>query len=338
MVSTRANAQRPPQGGEAHMTATGSGSATPTDTDNSHADRRLVSPGVLAELLDNAVDSVVAHTLEGDLLYANRAACEQWGCSFDDMCVRGPFAWVPQEQRPLIAARIDALRTSGDARFESTGTVADGRDVCYEVHSRLVETSTGPMVLSSMRDIGERIQTEEMVRYLAYHDTLTGLANRTLLGQELAHALAYADRHDDIVGVVFIDLNDFKPVNDTFGHAIGDHVLREVADRISGCVRETDTVARVGGDEFVVLLPRLGDARHLPAVARKLSEAIEQPMTVNDVPLGVTSSVGLALHERGEDADTLLTRADLAMYGSREIGVPGWDLFEVPKHRSSGVA
>jgi len=314
------------------------GGPRPTHENDTHNTVVRLSPEVLSALLDHAADSIVVHTLDGDLLYANRAACSQWACSLDDMRERGRFAWVPCEQLPLIAARIDALSSAGDATFESTGMLPDGCEIRYEVRARLVDTAEGPMVISSMRDIGERIQTEEMVRYLAYHDTLTGLANRTLLDQELAHALAYASRHSDVVGAIFIDLNDFKPVNDTFGHAIGDHVLREVADRIAGCVRETDTVARVGGDEFVVLLPRLADPADLPAIARKLAEDIEKPMRVNDIPVGVSASLGLAVHEVGEDADTLLTRADLAMYQSRETEVPGWDLFVVPADRRSGVA
>ncbi len=279
-------------------------------------------------MLNHVTDGIVCHTLEGDLIFANRAALATWGCgSLAEARRLGRYGWVADGQRQGVSVTIERLLTEGEARFESHGLAPSGQTVHLEIHSTLVENDGMKMVLSSVRDITDRVEAEEAMRYLAYHDMLTGLANRVMLENELASALSHADRHGDRVGVVFLDLNDFKPVNDTYGHAIGDHVLREVADRLAGAVRQTDTVARPGGDEFVVLLPRLKDPEDLSRVASALASEIEKPIVVGSITISVSASVGIALHVPGEDAETLLTRADLAMYASREQGVPGWELF-----------
>lgn len=280
-------------------------------------------------MLNHVTDGIVCHTVEGELLFANRTALNSWGVA--DLCearALGPFGWVSDEMRDRTANLIKEMRRKGESRFESHGTGPDGRSAHYEIHSVVIESADGEYVLSSVRDISERLETQEMMRYLAYHDQLTGLANRVLLDTELAHAVGISDRYGDIVGVIFLDLNDFKPINDTYGHAAGDDVLREVANRIAGLVRETDTVARPGGDEFVVLLPRLTDVSDLPGIARALVDEIGQPIQAGDTPVTVNASVGLAVHRPGEDAASLLTRADLAMYRSREDDIPGWELFE----------
>lgn len=279
--------------------------------------------------LEHALDGVVVHTAEGILLYANKAACDQWGVGcIDDVIDKGPFGWVPENERDDIRKRMDMLVSEGEARFDTYGRKRNGVRLNVEIHARLVDTENGPVIVSTARDVTERIQTEEMVRYLAYHDMLTGLANRVRLGQELAHQISMADRHHDLLGVIFMDLNDFKPVNDSYGHTIGDHVLREVADRLAGSIRENDLVARLGGDEFVVVLPRLQDEKYLPAIAEKLARRISEPIQVGGQTITVNGTFGMAAHRRGEDADSLLIRADMAMYDAREKQVPGWVLFD----------
>jgi diguanylate cyclase (GGDEF)-like protein/PAS domain S-box-containing protein len=269
-------------------------------------------------LLEHTLDGIIAHTFDGDLLFANSAATDSWNMSIAEVNARGPWGWVSPEVRSQLAHRMNQIIEHGQARFESHRTMPDGSVLHQEIHARAVERRRGRIVVSVSRDITERVQAEEMVRHLAYHDMLTGLANRVLLDQELAHAIASSDRHGDLVGVVFIDLDDFKPINDTYGHIIGDQVLREVAHRLTSCVREYDTVARLGGDEFVVLLPRLVDEDALDAVAHKLADAIAEPFVIVNDHICVTGSLGLALRRQGEDAAALLTRADHIMYSTRE--------------------
>jgi diguanylate cyclase (GGDEF)-like protein/PAS domain S-box-containing protein len=271
-------------------------------------------------LLENALDGILAHTMDGELVFANHAAREQCGVTNDETAEEVPWAFLHDGPLPPDFEPLRHLRDHGEARFELHGT-SPGAGVSHrEVFSRLAQSLHGPLVISTVRDVSQRLEAEEMVRYLAYHDTLTGLANRVMLDQELAHSIAHAERHGDRVGVVFIDLDDFKPINDTFGHSIGDDVLREIANRIAGCVREYDTVARVGGDEFVVVLPRLPHPGSLATIARKLKSEVAAPMLIGSDRISVSASLGLALYRPGDDASSILIRADHNMYRSRDRG------------------
>jgi diguanylate cyclase (GGDEF)-like protein/PAS domain S-box-containing protein len=166
------------------------------------------------------------------------------------------------------------------------------------------------------RDVTALRQAEEKLRFLAHHDPLTGLTNRLLFHDRLESALRSAHRHQSNLALLFLDLNDFKYINDTHGHAMGDRVLCMIAERLKGCVRETDTVARMGGDEFTVLLT---DIQSTEAVYDKVEEiiaAVTAPLGPNFGSIKTPScSIGVACYPAdGEDADTLLSHADDSMY------------------------
>ena len=170
-------------------------------------------------------------------------------------------------------------------------------------------------------EIGERRQAEERARHLANHDVLTGLPNRRLLKDRLGQALALAHRRDKSVAVMFVDLDRFKAINDTLGHEVGDKLLVAVAERLKRVLREGDTVARVGGDEFVVVLPELGKDRDAAVVARKILDLLAEPFLVESHELPVTPSIGIAVAPGdGDDPETLLRHSDAAMYEAKAAG------------------
>jgi diguanylate cyclase (GGDEF)-like protein/PAS domain S-box-containing protein len=276
---------------------------------------------------------VLAHTLDGRIIYVNEAACKIYGFCRSEFENLGPWGWVPEHGRHLIPGRIAEIRKSGGTAFAGFGPPHDdGHTMFTEVHSRICTTSRyGEIVVSAVYDSTDRVIAEERVRHMALHDELTGLPNRGLLQERMRQALANADRHGDIIGVVYADLDDFKPINDTFGHTIGDEVLRIVADRLRSCMRESDTVARVGGDEFVALFPRLDSAADLATVAASISGCIDVPIQIRGHQITVTTSVGLAVYREGEATDELITRADHAMYRAKQDGLSGWEeyLFEL---------
>jgi diguanylate cyclase (GGDEF)-like protein len=168
----------------------------------------------------------------------------------------------------------------------------------------------------------ERKRAEDRINFMANHDALTELPNRTLLKDRLTQAVLYAKRYDRWATVVFIDLDNFKFVNDSLGHNVGDELLKIVANRMVGCVRATDTVVRLGGDEFVILLfdqPKSADI--ISATLQKVRSAVAEPIRVKGHDLAITCSIGLANYPNdGTDADTLLANADAAMYRAKEIG------------------
>ena len=160
---------------------------------------------------------------------------------------------------------------------------------------------------------------EEKNRYLAYHDVTTGLANRALFNDRLDHALAQAERHAWSLAVMFIDLDKFKSINDTYGHDIGDKVLQIVAARLQICVRDEDTVSRVGGDEFLCLLMEVNEDANVANIAESMIGKISEACELNDVKLIVKPSIGIAIYPRdGTTAEVLLKNADAAMYKAKQ--------------------
>jgi diguanylate cyclase (GGDEF)-like protein len=170
-------------------------------------------------------------------------------------------------------------------------------------------------------DYTERKRAQEQMEYQAYHDALTGLPNRLLFRDRITMALAHARRTGRTSAVMFLDLDQFKHVNDTLGHTMGDRLLQAIAARLVTCVRAEDTVARMGGDEFTILLADLAERRNAAAVAQKVLEAVRHPVVIGEHELYVTTSIGIAtLGDDGDDAETLLKNADRAMYRAKELG------------------
>lgn len=180
-------------------------------------------------------------------------------------------------------------------------------------------------VVHVWRDLTERREAEEKIRRMAYSDHLTGLPNRASLKLRLGQLLAQASQTGDMVAVLFLDLDRFKQINDTLGHTAGDHFLQAIAGRLEGCLRRVDTVARQGGDEFVILLPGIQEELAVTRVAEKLLATLAEPLVIHGQTLQSSGSIGIALYpDDGRDVDTLLKHADVAMYRAKESGRNAW--------------
>lgn len=172
--------------------------------------------------------------------------------------------------------------------------------------------------VTSYFDVTEQRKTQELIAHMAHHDLLTNLPNRGLMRDRLEQATARVKRGDRIA-VLFVDLDRFKPVNDNHGHAIGDMLLKEVAERLRTATRQTDTVARVGGDEFIVILNGVHEFETVEYVARRILDSISAPYAFEGKQIEINASIGIALSpEDGVDPDYLLSRADLAMYAAKK--------------------
>jgi diguanylate cyclase (GGDEF)-like protein/PAS domain S-box-containing protein len=208
----------------------------------------------------------------------------------------------------------------------------DGELIWVRVSAALERDADGrpAYAVSMIENITERRLAEEELRrqaelneHQALHDALTGLPNRTLFHDRIEQAIAAASRENSRVAVMMMDLDRFKEVNDTLGHQAGDALLAEIGERLRGAVRGSDTVARLGGDEFGILLPGQADDAGVLAVIERIHEAVEQPIVLQGLPLGIEASLGVAFFPQdGSDVDTILRRADLAMYTAKDTNAP----------------
>ena len=177
-------------------------------------------------------------------------------------------------------------------------------------------------------DISERKRAEEQLTQLAHYDVLTGLPNRMLFFDRLEHALAEAKRNHSWAAVMFVDLDRFKHINDTLGHAAGDDLLQQVAERLKDSVRASDTVGRLGGDEFAIVLSNLATALDADAPARKIVARFNEPFRLNQAEHVITASIGIALFpDDSTDQNALIKNADIAMYRAKEEGRNAYKFF-----------
>jgi diguanylate cyclase (GGDEF)-like protein/PAS domain S-box-containing protein len=254
-----------------------------------------------------------------------------------------PDAHIGQPLHDVIhpddRARVDrqlgrCLTGAGTQTFTARVQHADGSWVHVEViaDNRLDDPAVRGLLLS-LRDIGERRALEEQLRHQAFHDPLTGLANRTLFGQRLDAALDAASSSDKDVALLFLDLDDFKTINDSLGHEAGDELLRIVARRIATVLRAEDLASRQGGDEFAVLLCDVDDERAALTVAERLAAALTPELELSGRALSISASIGLVMAEPGARAEELLRNADIAMYSAKSTAKGGIRVFEAELHR-----
>jgi len=194
----------------------------------------------------------------------------------------------------------------------------------------LAEVLTRVHNMLEVRLLHEAARTySKMLEVLALNDPLTGLANRRLLADRMSMALIHARRNSSAMAVVCLDLDGFKQINDTFGHASGDTLLKLVAQRLLATVREEDTVARLGGDEFIIALWHVSDMDYAAGVASRAIEALAQPYDIEGTTVKITTSAGISIYpEHGEDAETLMKNADLALYEAKAAGRNAYRIFE----------
>lgn len=261
---------------------------------------------------------------DGVFKYVNRKFADIHGYKIEEIVgLLGPEDTIVSEDLPIIQEQI-RKRLSGEidsSQIFFRVKRKDGKLVHVEVHGSSMIYQGRRAITGTLIDITKRVEAEETIKHMAYHDTLTGLPNRALLFDRLLMALAAARRKKDKVAVMMIDIDKFKDVNDTFGHDVGDAILKIVAEGISSILRKTDTIARMGGDEFVVVLTEIASARDAAVVAGKILEMSKKPFVKGDISFSVTSSIGICIFpDNGDNPDILIKNADFAMYKAKEGG------------------
>ena len=264
--------------------------------------------------------------LDGEIRFTFAGSSTQHILGYDEgeLLGRSLFDFVhPRELERARTAFADMLeRPNQEARGELRFRHRDGRWIWVEGFSQnlLHESSVGAIVLN-YRDITQRKEAEKQLEYRAHYDSLTGLPNRLLFRDRLVHSLEHARRNKVGVAVMYLDIDHFKLVNDALGHSFGDRLLGEIARRLQSALRASDTISRIGGDEFSVLLPEVVSAEGVAGVARKVLHSLARPFHVDGHDFFVTASIGVGCYPSdGEDAETLLKSADAAMYRAKELG------------------
>ena len=271
----------------------------------------------------SAIEGIMITDLEGDILAVNPAFSKITGYAPHEVIGRSPSIlksgvqdagfyqrfWTDLKEKGQWQGEVFNRKKSGEI-YPEWLTVTAARDSEGRILSYIA-------VFSDMSRLQE---AEKRLSYIAYHDTLTGLPNRLLLLDRVRQAIAQARRGAFPLSVLFIDLDGFKKVNDTFGHDAGDHVLQETSRRLQRIVRESDTVGRLGGDEFVIIANGLGSGEDTERLAGKLVASLTQPIQVAGHELSVGCSIGIARYEEGMDPEALLRQADTAMYRAKQAG------------------
>lgn len=292
-----------------------------------HASEEFVS-----SVLSNSPNPILIINPDSSVQYTNPAFEQLTGFPSDrTIGTRAPYPWVADESPETTYLGLEELLKSRE--------MSDGEKTYRNVKGDLfwVEVTSTPIIIDgritchliNWVDITERKEVEKRLTYIATHDQLTGLPNRLLFNNNLSLELAHAQRNSTKLAVMMLDLDNFKGVNDTLGHNIGDLLLEAVGGRLTDLLRRSDTVARMGGDEFSVLLPDIGHAGDTDEVAGKIVTEIQRPFVIKGHTLAVTVSMGITFYpDNGTDIETLMKHADIAMYHAKKSGRNNFQYYE----------
>jgi len=278
----------------------------------------------LTQVLDDATnESYIIDVQSYKVLQTNSTASRSLGYSKSQICKKALYDFWEDQSRLEFEVFAEPLRNGRKLVqvFEALQKRKDGTIYPVQVKLKLIHVGKKVSLLAMVRDLTEFRQMEAKIKRMAFFDTLTGLPNRNMINDRIPLALAHADRNKVKFALLYLDMDDFKSVNDSLGHSIGDKLLKEVAKRLTGLLRGEDTVARIGGDEFVVLLTGLKDDNYSTLLAERIISALKPVFKIDKHEIYSSFSIGIALYPTdGKDAETLFKSADSAMYQAKEQG------------------
>lgn len=321
------------------------GSATLITTFVAHLKEELKrSKEFLQNLIDAIPDPIFVKDKQHRWIVLNQAYCKFIGYPLEKLLEKSDFDFFSQQEANNFWHQDELVFQNGNAT-ENEEQFTNSQGITHHIATKrsLHKDPAGNIFLVGViRDITERKQLEEhlkrtaaelvrsntelklsedRLRYLAYHDTLTTLPNRKLFHERLSQSIEWANQNHQLVALLFLDLDGFKLINDTQGHDIGDLLLQTVAERLKRCLRSSDTVSRLGGDEFTVILPGIPSLPDIARVADKILTTINQPFILHGHKIRISTSIGISVYPlNGEDIETLIKNADTAMYSAKEAG------------------
>jgi diguanylate cyclase (GGDEF)-like protein/PAS domain S-box-containing protein len=284
-------------------------------------------------LFNNAIDPILLFEVSdegipGKFLEVNDMACSKLGYTRKELLEMSPFDISTPEDINDLPKIFKKLLQEKHSTFEKMHVTKNGLKIPVEINSHVFHWNGRRLVQAIARDITDRKRAEETIRRQAYYDVLTNLPNRNLFKDRLEQAMKQAHRNKQILGVIVLDLDRFKNINETLGHILGDKLLVAVAERLLSVLNESETIARFGGDEFTLLLPQVISIEEATQHAQKIIELLAAPFKLSNHELHVTTSIGMAFYpDDGENSEILLKNAETAMYRAKEQGRNNYQLY-----------
>lgn len=281
-------------------------------------------------IFESSKDAIYIASYDGRFVDVNQAFCEMFGEKKEEILKKNAKDAYVLESEKIKLKR--ALKKDGYVKdFEIRLKKVTGEIMDCLLTVTAIRDESGRIIeyQGIVRDITDRKKAEEKIRYMAFHDMLTGLPNRSLFNDRLQMAMSYAKRAGEMVAIMVLDLDRFKEINDTYGHGLGDEVLKEVAKRLKSVVRRTDTIARMGGDEFLGIFTDIKRVEDIKIVAEKILAVFEKNLMVEGKSFSITASMGFSIYPiHGEDTESLLSKADVAMYEVKQKGRRGFRIYD----------
>lgn len=280
----------------------------------------------------NSNEAIIVADIDFNIILSNPTFSRITGFSEQDIIGKPASAinanWLAPEFMESIK---HCLHYQGFWDGETWNRRKDGQLYSEKIRISVVKSAKGDVshYIGQFTDNTEQKQSQEKLEFLAFHDPLTGLANRALFQDHVTQSIQNAERNKTLCAIIYLDLNEFKPLNDTFGHAFGDKVLVQASGRLRDIVRKADTVSRQGGDEFAILLNETASIEAAVLVAQKIISSLRQPMQIDDQTVSIGASAGISVYpEHGDGADKLIGNADKAMYAAKFLGGNGYYLYK----------
>ncbi len=283
-------------------------------------------------IAENTSDIISIINLDGEFLYLSPSHKRVWEHTVPDEEIHNLFEWIVEDDRDIFAYAIQHAFSTRKEYMVECRINTQRNDVIWtesKINPIMDEEGNVTKLLLVTRDVTDRKQSEETIHHLAYHDALTDLPNRRMYVQQLTKEMMQAKRFQSNLAVLFLDLDRFKDVNDSFGHDVGDMLLIEAAKRLQACLKPGDVVARLGGDEFTIMQNQLQDRSEATALAEQIMYQLQRPFELDGHIFNVSCSIGIALYPQdGDNPEDLLKRADTALYTVKSRGKNGYDFFD----------
>lgn len=279
----------------------------------------------LKAIINCIPDAVMAHGPDGDLVFWSDGVCDLLGYTRAEIDAMRPFGWVEPSAMRGAPSRLETILHDGNLTFESKAVRKDGTVIPTLVSTRRIDTRVGPLIVAVIRDVTSFKTAQDQLAFISRHDALTGVANREVFEERLRLLAADSRRYGDNLAVVFVDLDHFHEINDRYGYSTGDSILIATAARLQAAVREQDVVARMGSDEFLVLLARGRTDEGWSKVVERLLSAVAGPLELDGVTHSLSATCGLeALGSGPDDLKSLVPRAEMAMRAAKKANRGGW--------------